>query len=248
MENELNPVQLAEGVLASDYALKNLGDALRMAQPEFASVIKTEENKWGGYRYTSLENIVAASRPALAKYGIVATPFHSVDTERKTVTLGFRVAHPKSGEWFINTFELPAELALGKDGGPKFNQQTIQGSFTYALKTLYKGIFGTPDSEEMIDGAEQPGANLPARPKAKAPAPAKSSAREQAAFFRRAKEKGVDLHIVAKRMQERFDTKQSSDLTVEQLDSLLKADVPEGSTVVPADVAAMFDNEMDMTP
>jgi len=45
-----------------------------------------------------------------------------------------------------------------------FNQQTIGGSETYAMKYAYKPMVGIPDSEEMIDSSEEKG-DLPSRAK-----------------------------------------------------------------------------------
>jgi hypothetical protein len=77
--------------------------------------------------------------------------------EEKIITLHTRIVHWDSGEWMQNALELPGELALGKDGAPKFNQQTIGGSQTYAQKYAYKAIAGIPDGEEMIDSTDEKG-------------------------------------------------------------------------------------------
>lgn len=155
-------VTLAPGTIASDFALKNLSKALGEAQVEFLPAVKTEENKWGGYQYTPLAVIIAACRPALAKYHLTVYQLPGVDLAEKNAIIHTRVVHWDSGEWFQNTLELPAELALGKDGAPKFNQQTVGGTFTYLQKYAYKTNLGIPDSEELIDSTEDKG-NLPAR-------------------------------------------------------------------------------------
>lgn len=157
-------VTLAEGIIASDYALKNLNKSLGEAQNEFAPAVKNEENKWGGYKYTPLEGIIKAVRPATTKYHLTMSQFPLIDLETKVVSMVSRLVHWDSGEWIQHTFELPGELALGKDGAPKFNQQTIGGSSTYAQKYAYKAILGIPDAEEMIDSSEEKG-DLPARSK-----------------------------------------------------------------------------------
>jgi hypothetical protein len=158
-------VTLAEGVIASDYALKNLNKSLGEAQNEFGSAVKSEENKWGGYKYTPLESIVKAVRPSLAKHHLTISQFPLTDLQTKTVSMLTRLVHWDSGEWVQHTLDLPGELALGKDGAAKFNQQTIGGSSTYAQKYAYKAILGVPDAEEMIDSTEEKG-DLPARSKA----------------------------------------------------------------------------------
>jgi len=158
-------VTLAEGTIASDYALKNLNKALGESQNEFTPAVKAEENKYAGYKYVPLECIIDAVRSSLTKHHLTVSQFTVTDLETKTIAVFTRVVHWDSGEWIQNMMELPAELALGKEGAPKFNQQTIGGSQTYAQKYAYKAILGVPDSEEMIDSTDEKG-DLPARSKA----------------------------------------------------------------------------------
>lgn len=157
MEAIAEPVILGEGTIASDYALKNLNAALGKAQIKFTPAVKDLKNAYGGYKYVPLENIINSSRPALAENHLTVMQFPASDLERKTVTLITRIAHWDSGEWIQNSLEVPAELALGKDGALKFNQQTIGGGVTYARKIAYKPILGVADSDDDIDaGQEQP--------------------------------------------------------------------------------------------
>ena len=154
---ETDFVVLAPGTIASDFALKHLNKSLGEAQNEFLPAVKAEENKYVGYKYVPLEAIIAAVRPSLTKYHLTVSQFPVTNLEEKTVAVYTRLVHWDSGEWFQNELNLPAELALGKDGAPKFNQQTIGGSQTYAQKYAYKAICGVPDSEEMIDSTEEKG-------------------------------------------------------------------------------------------
>ena len=154
---ETDFVVLAPGTIASDFALKHLNKSLGEAQNEFLPAVKAEENKYVGYKYVPLEAIIAAVRPSLTKYHLTVSQFPVTNLEEKTVAVYTRLVHWDSGEWFQNELNLPAELALGKEGAPKFNQQTIGGSQTYAQKYAYKAICGVPDSEEMIDSTEEKG-------------------------------------------------------------------------------------------
>jgi hypothetical protein len=164
MEDRIEPVIIGEATIASDYALKNLNAALGKAQMKFTPAVKDLKNAYGGYKYVPLENIISASRTALADNHLTVMQFPASDLERKTVTLITRLAHWDSGEWVQNSLEVPAELALGKDGALKFNQQTIGGGVTYARKIAYKPILGVADSDDDIDSApEQP--TQDARPK-----------------------------------------------------------------------------------
>src|ERR1017187_3585085 len=164
---ETDFIVLAPGTIASDFALQNLNKSLGEAQNEFAPAVKGEVNTYGGYKYTPLEAIIAAVRPSLTKYHLTVSQFPVTDLEEKTVTVYTRIVHWDSGEWMQNALELPGELALGKEGAPKFNQQTIGGAQTYAQKYAYKAIVGIPDSEEMIDSTDEKG-DLPSRQKSQA--------------------------------------------------------------------------------
>lgn len=165
MENELPQyVVLAEGTIASDYALKELNKALGNAQNEFELSERSELNPYFGYKYTPLISIISAVRPALTKHHLTVSQFATADLLQKTVTIYTRIVHWDSGEWMQNAHEFPAELALGKDATPRFNQQSIGGSETYGMKYAYKAIVGIADSEEMIDSTEEKG-DLPARAK-----------------------------------------------------------------------------------
>jgi hypothetical protein len=157
-------IALAPGTIASDFSLKNLSKALGEAQNEFEDAVKSALNTYGGWKYTPLTGIIAAVRPALTKHHLTVSQIPITDLESKTITLHTRLVHWDSGEWMQNALDLPGELALGKDGAPKFNQQTIGGSITYAQKYAYKAIVGIPDNEEMIDSTDEKG-DLPARAK-----------------------------------------------------------------------------------
>lgn len=235
-------VTLADGIIASDYALKNLNKALGEAQEGFGSAIKSEENKWGGYKYTPLESIIKAVRPSLTKHHLTVSQFPLTDLETKTVSMVTRLAHWDSGEWVQHTLDLPGELALGKDGAARFNQQTIGGSSTYAQKYAYKAIVGIPDAEEMIDSTEEKG-DLPARSKAQRskaqqsdrtsedlppstrpepePAPTQTGIRSQ--FFAKAKECGWGLGEIKQYLVKLFGEASTAKLTEKQLQDTLEA-------------------------
>jgi hypothetical protein len=160
-------VLLAPGTIASDYALRHLNKSLGLAQDDFGDAVKSAVNTYGGWQYTPLKAIIGAVRPTLTREHLTVSQFPVSDLEEKTITIYTRIVHWDSGEWMQNALELPAELALGKDGASKFNQQTIGGSITYAMKYAYKPIVGIPDGEEMIDSTDEKG-DLPARKKAQA--------------------------------------------------------------------------------
>jgi hypothetical protein len=168
MQQEELFVQLAEGVIASDYALKNLNKALGEAQNEFGPAVKDETKTSGGYNYTPLSNIIGAVRPSIVKHHLTISQFPVSDLERKTMTVVTRLSHWDSGEWVQNSFELPGELAIGSGGALKFNQQTLGGAVTYGQKYAYKAIVGIADSEETVDSQKDETGSVPARARAQA--------------------------------------------------------------------------------
>lgn len=171
-------VTLGDGIIASDWALKHLNAALGKAQDEFAPAVKDVLNSYSNYKYVPLDNIISCSRSALSKNHLTVMQFPFADLERKTITLTTRMVHWDSGEWVQSVLELPAELALGKDGALKFNQQTIGGGVTYARKIAYKPIVGVADSDDDIDATEsQP--SMDSRPKKTTPAQALATAPKQ---------------------------------------------------------------------
>src|ERR1035437_7767267 len=170
-------VVLAPGTIASDFSLQSLNKSLGEAQNEFEDALKSATNTYGGWKYTPLNSLVDAVRPSLTKYHLTVSQFSVTNLEEKTVTVYTRIVHWDSGEWMQNALELPGELALGKDGAPKFNQQTIGGVQTYAQKYAYKAIVGIPDGEEMIDSTDEKG-DLPSRQKSQASI--KASAQQRA--------------------------------------------------------------------
>jgi ERF superfamily len=171
-------VVLAPGTIASDFSLKNLNKSLGEAQNEFDDAVKSKINTYGGYGYTPLSGIIAAVRPSLTKFHLTVSQFSVSDLEAKSVTLYSRIVHWDSGEWLQNALELPAQMAIGKDGVLKFNHQTIGGTQTYAQKYAYKAIVGIPDSEEMVDGSDEHG-NVPDSKKSKGEVKAAAQRRAQ---------------------------------------------------------------------
>src|SRR5215472_1429555 len=85
--------------------------ALAKAQLEFKPILKQEENPGfarGNYKakYASLDAVINATRPAMAKNGLVLFQMPQVDYDAKRLTLVSRLSH-QSGEWIENIFVLP---------------------------------------------------------------------------------------------------------------------------------------------
>jgi hypothetical protein len=163
------PVMLVPGVLASDYALKELSQALAKAQVKYDAATRDAENKFEGFRYVELNSIIKAVRPHLAENGLVAMQFSTADLEEKTVTVTTRLSH-SSGEWVQSDLVLPAE-GTGKGGTPTFNQKTIGAAITYGRKYGLKTLAGLADSSDEDVDKQEGNPDLSRAPKRENPKP-----------------------------------------------------------------------------
>lgn len=120
--------------------------ALAQAQLEFQPIKKDKKNPYYGNMYADLETVIAATRPALAKYGVVVMQTATVDVGRQRVTVTTLMAH-SSGEWKENELTLPAVM-LGKDGRPRFDSQSCGAAMTYGRRYDYQGIVGVAAEQD----------------------------------------------------------------------------------------------------
>ncbi len=189
-------VELAPGVTASDYELKNLGAALAQAHTEIQAAKKDAKNKFEDYSYVDLDSSFTAAKEVLTKNNLVVMQFNSSNVEAQTVTVYTRLAHPPSGEWTLSSMELPGSGAIGKGGEIKFSQKTIGAATTYGRKYGYKTTVGISDAaDDDVDKEETK--NLPApiqsrQTKAKEPAKEPVKQGEVIAALAQAHIAGVD--------------------------------------------------------
>ena len=130
-------------------SLGKLVDALAKAQLEFTPILKESENPAFARgpkksKYASLDSVINATRPALAKHGLVVFQLPSVDYTAKQLTMVTKLAH-SSGEWLNNTLIMPAVNDRG------FTAHSIGSAITYARRYAWQAVIGCV-AEEDDDG------------------------------------------------------------------------------------------------
>jgi hypothetical protein len=124
-----------------------LVEALAKAQLEFQPILKESENaafKRGlkASKYASLDSVINATRPAMAKHGLVLIQLPHLDFDSKRLTLVSRLAH-LSGEWMENELLLPA--ANTNQG---FTVHSVASAITYARRYAWQSITGCVGEED----------------------------------------------------------------------------------------------------
>ena len=121
--------------------------ALALAQTEFETVFKGRENTYTHSRYAELQDVIKATQPALSKNGlvIIQVPIRTEQEAGVSATL----AH-KSGEHFSVDLLLPATMRA-KEGGTKFDAQSIGSAITYARRYTWQSLIGVA-AENDDDG------------------------------------------------------------------------------------------------
>jgi hypothetical protein len=200
-------------------ALGELVTELAAAQGEFGEVRKTKEADAGRYRYryASLDDIIAAVRPALSKHGIALT--QDVETEPGSVSV---VTILRRGTASLSL--APITLPAGEDA------QAVGSALTYARRYSLATALGIT-AEEDDDGAASGGAP-PAAPRVQAPGK-KATEAQMKRLHAVARERGVT--------HEQMRDWAGSHLGIETLTELTVAGAAEmekslrGLPVLPAD-------------
>jgi len=125
--------------------MKQLIQALLDVQAELP-IIPNDSNGHGGrYQYTSLDSILHAVRPILAKHGLVLSQWPSVPTNPLNIALTTRLMHVE-GDILEETLEMPCP-----EPNKMTNHAQMAGAgFTYARRYAISGILGIcsePDTD-----------------------------------------------------------------------------------------------------
>jgi hypothetical protein len=136
--------------------------ALAAAQKEYKPIKRTSENYFYSTdtrkaMYAELQDVIAATQPALCAHGLVIIQRVSSDATRYVAIIETILAH-KSGEWMANVLELPATAAAQrwndeikrKEWYRKFDSQTIGSAFTYGRRYSWQamtGVSSEPDDD-----------------------------------------------------------------------------------------------------
>lgn len=139
--------------------------ALAKAQAEFQPLLKDSANPYYNSKYADLATVIAATRPALTKHGIAVTHSCGSDIDRQVAVVTTTL---HCGEqWLSSTAEAPA-IGKAKDGGIRFDAQTIGAAWTYLRRYTLQGLLGIASEDD--DGNELVTENAPP-PAAKKAAP-----------------------------------------------------------------------------
>lgn len=145
----LHEIPTVGGIRFSN-SLGKLAGALAEAQLEFAPILKQAENpayKRGNRtsRYADLATVIDATRPALAKHGLVVIQLAQVDHEKKMLKMTTRLQH-SSDEWIESDLIVPATQMQNR-----YDIQSIGSAMTYTRRYAWQGLVGVA-AEEDDDG------------------------------------------------------------------------------------------------
>lgn len=114
-----------------------LAAALAKAQPEITAAEKNAQNPHLRNRYANLSAVMAACRPALAKYGLAVV--QGISTAEQGVSVTTRIMH-ESGQWMESSLTLPVD---------KLTAQAVGSAITYARRYGLAALLGvTPDEDD----------------------------------------------------------------------------------------------------
>lgn len=147
--------------------------ALAAAQREYKPIKRATENcsyttETRKAMYAELQDVIAATQPALSSHGLAIIQRVSSDLKRCVAIIETVLAH-ESGQWLANVLELPAigwELRWNdetkrKEWCRKFDSQTLGIAFTYGRRYSWLAIAGVssePDDDaNAISAAAQRG-------------------------------------------------------------------------------------------
>mgnify|MGYP001581353381 FL=1 len=148
-------------IISHSAEIGELFGALAAAQAEFGEIEKTLEAKVESrrtdtkftYQYETLNDVLGAVRPALAKNGLAVMQFPF--TRKNSVVVKTLIGH-KSGQWITN--DLTASIA-GTD------PQSVGSGISYMRRYGLKALLGVaPGSGEDDDGAAAFGRGEPPKP------------------------------------------------------------------------------------
>jgi len=142
-----------------------VGGALALAQGEMSSAKRDGKNSHYGNRYTTLDSLLEAAKPALSKHGLSVIQASGAEGVEGEVlgSVTTRLVH-KSGEWVESTLRVPL--------ADRLSYQEVGKALTYLRRYSLAGLVGI--AGEVDDDGET---DLHARERSPdPPAPRKRSA------------------------------------------------------------------------
>ena len=160
------PIKRSEGI-------GQLVMALAAAQLGFTEIQKTKENTYNHSWYADLADVIAATRPSLAKNGLTVIQVPIYSQENPKLAGAFSLLAHQSGEFISTELILPAE-GRAKDNVLKLDSQTIAAAITYAKRYTWQALVGVAaeeddDAQSLADRAPDPRQPAPPTKAPKAP-------------------------------------------------------------------------------
>jgi ERF superfamily len=160
----VEPSSLSESKSTFRYSptLGELCKSLCLACQQFPEITKDTENPYFRSQYTDLATLIKATRPVLAKHGLVV--IQAPQAANKGVRVTTMLMH-SSGEWIASDLELPAKVSKPKKAKPNgeydeegvsepSNQelrpdaQALGSAITYARRYSYQAILNIAGEED----------------------------------------------------------------------------------------------------
>lgn len=126
-------------VIERSETFKALGAAMLSVQKAVGGVTKDSKNDHFKSRYASLENVVAAIRPACLEAGLLVTQAAGAPTERGLIPVETLLIHTESGEWMRSVLPMPVTKA---------DAQGVGSAITYACRYSLMAVFNIPPVDD----------------------------------------------------------------------------------------------------
>lgn len=146
-----------------------LHEALAEAQGDIDGVKKNSKNPMYNSEYADLAAITDVIRAPMKKHGLSIvedTPVQQIHEKLYVVDITVRLCH-KSGQWMEIGTMIPA-VGYKKDGGLRFDAQTIGAAITYGRRYLLQNLFNLAAEDDDGNSIKDEGGNA-SQPRKKAP-------------------------------------------------------------------------------
>lgn len=214
--------------------------ALAAAQLDFGEIQKNRENTYNHTWYADLADVIAATRPALAKNGLVIIQVPIYGMEDRKVAGAYSMLVHSSGE-FISTELLLSAEGRGRDNALKLDTQTVAAAVTYAKRYTWQSLIGVAaeeddDAQSLADRSNDSKAVDAPKPKqVKAPEVNRAPAKQDLAATRPNEPKaGVKVPNAVQPSPVAFKPPQTNDPTPVVDSGVPKAVIPPEAPVVPS--------------
>ena len=194
-------------------SIAKLAEALAKASSEFEEISKDTTNPFYKSKYADLAALIKATRPYLAKNGLIVTQFPLMNGTRAGATT--MIAH-SSGEWMEGDLTLPIAKADAQGAG---------SAITYSKRYSYQGVLnvaGDDDDDGNAASGKKPKDIAEAEGAFAEKSGGKAPANLIAAFDAMFKRSGKTPEQLATILRTRWSAGAPADLTRDELGELVK--------------------------